>query len=1535
MTRWLVEMRRLSGRLLVVAAVAFVAAWNGAAEAQTLAFPEAEGFGRFATGARTSLASASVYRVTNLNDSGAGSFRDAVSQSNRFVVFDVGGVVTLNSTAVVSSNVTIAGQTAPGGFALYGDRLAFTGANNSISRYLAVRKGEAGTREDTVNLSRGSNIMFDHMSVTWGVDETFSMNPATGQVIDNITIQNSVIAQGLDRLGHSAGGLMTLGEGSRFSIVKSLFADNVTRNPKVRGENEFINNVIYGYETAGYIMGDTVNMSSHANAIGNYFIEGPVDGSSPFASGTPQFEIYGADNWVDTNRNGLLDGSSITTYPGATVAATPFAFPTTASMTAQQAVSFVTQHAGPTITRDEVDTRIMQGVLSYGTLGGVILRDTDLFPTFAAPRVAFGRLADTDNDGMPDGWERSRGLNPASATDWKTLSGGYTNLELYLNELGANETASRWTVASGTWGGAGSWSGGVPTFSTAAAVSGTAGLATGQALARRLSIGDGGPGRLNVTGGSLDIFERLHLGPSSDGTLSITGGSVAAGEIVLGGLSGTTPTAGVLVMTGGTLQAAFMRAGSAGGRFDWTAGAVHLTASPNVAVPTVVGLAGGTIATNGFSGTWSGVLTGSGGLTKTGAGTLTLTGSNSLLGNVRVNAGTVALNHVAAAGPGTILLGGGEVAFGSVSGIATPIVMLASGTLSAGGITLNGAVSGSASHRLGIATTTTGNLTLAGSLAGFAGTLDFGPSSGNIRLNASAATGSGTAQFDLGVSTAAIRTAFAATVQVGSLTGGTGTKLQGATNDAGAVTYVIGGNSRSTSFAGTITDGVFTTPGIVGLTKTGTGTLTLSGGSSAFTGVTRVSGGTLSVAVLANGGTASGIGSSSADPASVVLDGGALHYTGPAVTIDRGFTVTANGGRFERHGVGNLVLGGTASIAMPGSGDRTLVLGGSSTAFNNISAGIGDPASGRTTLVKDGPGTWRLFGGPKTYSGDTLVNAGSLFLVTAGALPTGAGKGDLVVAAGATVDLFGNSHTINGLDGAGTITTTQNTVRTLTVGNADASGTFTGSLTQGASQTLALSKIGSGTQRLGGASSFTGGTGLRGGSIVAAASGALGSGVVTLSGSAQRLTLVSSATLANAIVIDAPAGVVGSGLIQYEGLGRGVLAGGTITILANNPAGGIFGSTGGGELFVSSAVVAASGSRVNVRTGTVTLAGGGSYQYLDHGTGTLRVGASQGIATTAEVFLAASGPAVFDLAGFDQTVARLTKGPAAAVTGNSSTTRDATLRITGSATYDGVLQDAVLGGTRLLHLAVDGGRLRLTAANTHSGTTSVGNGTLWLDHAASLGGSRLRLLAGGTATLGQAESLAVTAVEFAGGMLDISAGRIEIAAGGIDPTMLVAQLTAGRGAGSWTGGSGISSAAVASAVAGGDSRAVGWMANDDGSLSVAATAPGDANLDGVVDILDVALVVAADLFNKPSAAVWAQGDFTYDGVVDILDVSEFLSGGLFDQGAFGTSAVTAAVVSVPEPTVPAQALLAAVLLTMTAVRSSAWRAPAAKSTTAR
>ena len=1528
---------QIAARWAGVLAVALATA-GGTACGQTLAFPEAQGFGRFATGARTSLASASVYRVTNLDDSGPGSFRDAVSQSNRFVVFDVGGIVTLESLVAVRSNVTIAGQTAPGGFAVYGDRVSFTSANNTVTRYLAVRKGEAGTRDDSVSLSRGTNMMFDHMSVTWGVDETFSMNPDSGYVIDNITIQNTVIAQGLDRLGHSAGGLMTLGEGSRFSIIKSLFADNVTRNPKVRGENEFINNVVYGYETAGYIMGDTVNMTSHANAIGNYFIEGPVDGSSQFASGTPQFEIYGADNWVDGDRDGVLDGGRIGTYPGATVMTTPFAFPTTASMTAQQAVAHVTANAGPTITRDLVDTRIMQGVLSFGTAGGVIQYDTDLFPGYATDPVYLNRRSrpvDTDNDGMPDFWERSRGLNTASGTDWKTLTtGSYTNLEAFLNELGGDETAGGWTAASGTWS-TGTWAGIRPNLTTVASVSGSVSVASGQALARRLEVGETAAGSVAVTGGALNVFDSLRIGGSAGGSVSVAPGAIlSAGEIVLGG-TGATPGDGFLAVTGGTLQASYLRAATPGSRVTLTGATIVCTAPPVIAVPTTTG-SNCTIVTPAGTGTWSGSISGSGWLTKQGEGTLVLSASNAFNGYLRVDAGTVVLNHVAATGTAAIMLAGGNVSFGSVSGIATPIAMLAtSGTISAGGITLNGLLSGSAVARLAVATTTTGNLTLSGSLSNFAGTLDFGPSTGNIRLNGFAATGGPSTTFALGASTAAIRTAFGATVQLGSLTGGTGTRLQGATNNSDAVTYVIGGKGLSTSFDGTITDGVFTTPGIVSLTKTGTGALTLSNAACTYSGATRVSGGTLAVAVLANGGVASGIGQSSADPANLVLAGGTLRYTGVGGSVDRGFTLGSAGGRIDRDGAGGgLVFGGTASIVMDGAGSRTLVLGGSSTAYNGLAAGIGDAGSAAVSLVKDGPGTWRLSGAAKTYSGATRIDGGTLFLLTANVLPSGTGKQNITMAAGTTLDLYGNSHTINGLDGAGTVTTTMNTARTLTVGSADASGTFAGTLTQGAGQSLALVKIGSGLQRLSGTSDYAGSTTVRGGTLAVASSRALGSGTVTITGSTRQLAVMFSSTITNPIVVDGGLGSSLTGLIQAGIGGRGVIAGGTVTIRSNPSAGGIFGSAGGsngGELVVMSPIVTVGGAVMSVSSGTVTLAGGGSYPVLNHDYGLLRVGATDGIATNAVVTVGSNWPATLDLAGYDQSVAGIAKGVSSAVIGNSSTIRDATLTVTGSTTYGGVLQDSVLGGTRRLNIAVSGGRLRLSAANTHSGTTAVGKGTLWLDHPDALGQSRLRLLAGGTAVVAQAGSLAATAIEFAGGAVDIGTGRIEVAAGGIDPTTLVAHLLAGRGDGSWNGPSGIVSGAVSAAVALGESRAIGWLLRDDGSVGVATTAAGDATLDGVVDILDVAEFVSARLFDANAPATWSQGDFTYDGVVDLLDAAEFTGAGLFDQGAFGTSP---AIATVPEPAVPGSALIAAVFLTITAVRSSPWRVPAAKRTTA-
>ncbi|MGN6626757.1 MAG: beta strand repeat-containing protein, partial [Tepidisphaeraceae bacterium] len=343
------------------------------------------------------------------------------------------------------------------------------------------------------------------------------------------------------------------------------------------------------------------------------------------------------------------------------------------------------------------------------------------------------------------------------------------------------------------------------------------------------------------------------------------------------------------------------------------------------------------------------------------------------------------------------------------------------------------------------------------------------------------------------------RTVSGATVNLGSLSGSNAAAtLQGAQNNANAVTYVVGANGQSTSFAGAIADGAYSTPGLTNLTKTGAGTLTLANGANTYTGVTTIRGGTLSVGTLANGGAASAIGDPASDAANLVIDGGTLQYTGGASTIDRAFTLTANGGAIERNGTGNFIFGSTADVAMPGSGDRTLTLTGTSTSFNNFNLGLSDPVTGRLSLVKNGAGTWRIGGNAKTYSGDTTVNAGSLYLIAGNVLPSGSGRGNVTVAGGATLDLYGSNQSINGLNGAGTVTTTLNTTRTLTVGNNDADGNFSGTLTQGANQTLALYKVGAGTQILGGTNTFTGTTTVSAG--VLSVNGSINSSPVTVQG---------------------------------------------------------------------------------------------------------------------------------------------------------------------------------------------------------------------------------------------------------------------------------------------------------------------------------------------------------------------------------------------------------------------------------------------------
>jgi len=436
-------------------------------QAQTVAFPGAGGFGRFATGAR-GVASPQVYRVTNLNDSGPGSFRDAVSQPGRIVTFAVGGIITLQSNVQVAPNVTVAGQTAPGdGVVFFNKRITFTGASNTICRYLRVRLGATGNQgNDASGLANGSNIILDHMSFSWGMDEVFSINwDNKGTAPDNITVQNSIIGQGLHRANHSAGGLIQTPDGGKVSLVGNLYISNKTRNPKVKGINEFINNVVYdwgngnrlgdipnyGWSGDGYIMGGSAGVSE-VNIINNYFVGGPLTPpaqTTPFSRGTGTFFLYGSGNYFDNNRNGVLDGTLVpydsVGYPGIVGAgfrSQPFAYPNaTPVRTAVQAYQHVIDSVGATYPRrDQVDGLMIDEVRSRGTLGYYVFNETDLPFSNGGLGNMFGAPAplDTDQDGMPDAWEDAHGLNKNSAADavaYSTSAPAYLNIEVYINSL--------------------------------------------------------------------------------------------------------------------------------------------------------------------------------------------------------------------------------------------------------------------------------------------------------------------------------------------------------------------------------------------------------------------------------------------------------------------------------------------------------------------------------------------------------------------------------------------------------------------------------------------------------------------------------------------------------------------------------------------------------------------------------------------------------------------------------------------------------------------------------------------------------------------------------------------------------------------------------------------------------------------------------------------------------------------------------------------------------------------------------------------
>jgi hypothetical protein len=396
--------------------------------AQLPSFPGAEGFGALATGGR----GGGIYHVTNLQDSGIGSLRDAVSEPNRTVVFDVGGIIKIKESIKVKSNITIAGQTAPGeGIAVYGYGMSFSNEKNIIVRYIRMR--------GSINMPRGKcvltadsseNMIFDHVSVQWGRWDNLHIKYS-----NNITLQYCIIGESIDPQRFGA----LLERPKNLSVHHCLWIDNQSRNPKAKAGIEYINNVIYNWGGSGFVGGHSAE-NHYQDIINNYFIAGPNSSNSFLAMFTKTDHVFHRGNMVDLNKDGKLNGRMIVdsdfVNKQADLVNQKQNIPVIA-VTVQRAADAckkVVNTAGANLKRDSVDNRLIGYLKSLGKKGIIFKNEQD---AGGQPVIKNGLAAkDSDEDGIPDQWEQKNKLNAADKQDAGNITaGGYTYLELYINSL--------------------------------------------------------------------------------------------------------------------------------------------------------------------------------------------------------------------------------------------------------------------------------------------------------------------------------------------------------------------------------------------------------------------------------------------------------------------------------------------------------------------------------------------------------------------------------------------------------------------------------------------------------------------------------------------------------------------------------------------------------------------------------------------------------------------------------------------------------------------------------------------------------------------------------------------------------------------------------------------------------------------------------------------------------------------------------------------------------------------------------------------
>ncbi|MDR0414604.1 MAG: hypothetical protein LBH84_04220 [Prevotellaceae bacterium] len=422
--------------------------------AQALAFPTAEGYGKYATGGRGGR----VIVVSNLSDAGAGSLRDAIEQEGRrIIVFSVSGTIELQSTLrLVNGDVTIAGQSAPGdGICLKGYPFS-VGADNVIVRYLRFRLGDVNRVEnDALTGGRCKNVIIDHCSASWSVDECLSLYK-----IENLTVQHCLVAQSLHTSLHFKGshGFGGIWGGNKASFHHNLIAHHASRNPRFASDGsksvDYRNNVVYNW---GFKSAYGGGQHGEINMVANYYKPGPAtrpdvrsciveaaaDGTSAYYLADNVVEGYpdvSRDNWLGA-RGVFLERRDV-----------PVPFEPVAQQTAQEAYNAVLGEAGCSHRRDSYDSMVVEQVRtgaagkggSFDGGNNGIINSQDEVGGWPALK-SLPAPADADGDGMPDAWEVANRLNPRSAADASeyTLSREYTNIEVYLNFGGSVSDFSR------------------------------------------------------------------------------------------------------------------------------------------------------------------------------------------------------------------------------------------------------------------------------------------------------------------------------------------------------------------------------------------------------------------------------------------------------------------------------------------------------------------------------------------------------------------------------------------------------------------------------------------------------------------------------------------------------------------------------------------------------------------------------------------------------------------------------------------------------------------------------------------------------------------------------------------------------------------------------------------------------------------------------------------------------------------------------------------------------------------------------------